>query len=110
LHDAEPLNVGVETQPPRNLLGGGDSDGSAAKEGRPSGYTPVSMTPMTTSEAPLDAGSKPDDAERRRNDGVSVVCSSCLLSGTTARTECEDARRAAWRSVRRAAKPVAAWE
>ena len=83
----------------------GGSDASAAKDARPSGYTPVSRTPMTPSLAPLDAGSSPDDSESRRKDGVRVVCSSCMASGTTASTEPEDARRVAWRGVSRAAKP-----
>ena len=49
LQSTEPLKDGPETHPPRNLPGGrGGSDGSAAKDARPSGYTPVSMTPMTT--------------------------------------------------------------
>ena len=69
---------------------------------------PVSMTPITTSAAALDLGSSPDEAERPRKEGDSVVCSCCVASGTTARTERWDARCAAWRSVSRAAKPVAA--
>ena len=34
LQYAEALNAGVETQRPRNVLGGGGSDGSAAKDAR----------------------------------------------------------------------------
>jgi len=108
LQYAEALNAGVETQPPRNVLGGGGSDGSAAKDARSFGYTPVSMRPITTPVAPPDAGSRPDDSERPRNDGVSVVCSWCVASGTTASTESWEARCAAWAPVSRAAKPVAA--
>jgi len=102
------LKDGVETQVPRNLLGGCGSDASAAKDARPLGYMPVSMTPITTSAAALDLGSSPDEAERPRKEGDSVVCSCCVASETTARTERWDARCAAWRSVSRAAKPVAA--
>jgi len=69
---------------------------------------PESMTPITTFVAPLDAWSSPDEAERRRKEGVSVVCSCRIPSAATESTEGWDARWAAWRSVSRAAKPVAA--
>jgi hypothetical protein len=109
LQYAEALNSVVETQRPRNVLGGGGSDGSAAKDARSMGYTPVSRTPITTSVAPPDAWSNPDDSERCRNDGVSVVCSYCITSGSTARTaELREARCAACAPVSRAANPVAA--